>query len=82
MSELDQLTRLCVGLGAPPDQAAIMAAQLFKRCDQLVASRGLTREAAMRQLLTLVTQGSQGQPPPGFEGVAPPTSPPPPSATD
>jgi hypothetical protein len=46
-----------------------MAEQLRKRCDQLVASRGIGRVEAMNYLLHLVTRGAQGEPPPGFEGV-------------
>jgi hypothetical protein len=70
MTELEQLTALCLKLGAPtPAAAATMAEQLRKRCDQLVASRGIGRVEAMNYLLHLVTRGAQGEPPPGFEGV-------------
>jgi hypothetical protein len=70
MSEREQLIRLCTKLGAPtPSAAATMADQLSKRCDQLVARRGMSRVEAMGYLLQLVTKGAQGEAPPGFEGV-------------
>jgi hypothetical protein len=69
-----QLTQLCRKLGAPTaEAAAVMAGQLIKRADQLMVERGLTRVASMQHLLQLVTQGSQGVTPPGFEGGRPPT---------
>lgn len=70
MNEREQLTQLCTKLGAAtPAAAATMADQLIKRCDQLVAQRGISRVEAMGHLLQLVTKGSQGEAPPGFEGV-------------
>lgn len=71
MSEQEQLTALCQGLGASPGQARTMAAQLLKRADQLVAERGLTREAALSHLLDVVVKGRAGEVPPGF-GAPPP----------
>lgn len=71
MTEREQLTLLCTKLGAPTQTAAvIMADQLIKRCDQLAEQRGQSRTEAMAYLLQLVTKGSQGEPPPGFEGVS------------
>jgi len=70
MTERDQLIQLCTKLGAPnAAAAATMADQLLKRCDQLVAQRGISRVEAMSHLLQLVTKGAQGEAPPGFEGV-------------
>lgn len=66
MSELDQITTLCARLGAPPEQAATMARQLLKRADQLSSERGLTREAALAQLLQILVEGRQGNVPPGY----------------
>jgi hypothetical protein len=71
MDELTQLTRLCRNLGATPEQADAMARQLIKRADQLVAERGLTREAAMDHLLRLVMQGRSGEVPPEFQRPKP-----------
>ena len=77
-SELEQLTRLCEQLGAPPAQAATMAAQLLKRAAQLAVERGVTREAALARLLELLVQGRAGNVPPDF---APPPARPGPPAT-
>lgn len=66
MDELAQLTKLCRGLGATPEQADVMARQLIKRADQLVAERGQNREEAMAYLLRLVVQGRQGEVPREF----------------
>lgn len=38
-----------------------MAAQLLKRAAQLVAERGLTREAALAHLLNVVVKGRSGE---------------------
>jgi hypothetical protein len=76
MTEREQLLALCTRLGASPAQATTMTDQLLKRCDQLVAERGLTRVLAMEHLLTLLVRGRSGETAPGFEG----TQPPPPSA--
>lgn len=73
-SEHEQLVAVFVRLGASPAQAGTMARQMTKRCDQWVAERGLDRVTAMGRLLQLVTLGSQGEPPPGFEGVSKPES--------
>lgn len=74
MTELEQLTQLCQQLGAPPVQAATMAAQLLKRVDQLVAERGLTREAALRGLLEVVVKGRAGEVPARFAPDKPPAA--------
>lgn len=66
MSEADQIAVLCERLGAAPEQAATLARQLLKRADQLAAERGVTREAALAQLLQILVEGRQGRLPPGF----------------
>ncbi len=43
-----------------------MAKQLLKRADQLSAERGVTREAALAQLLQILVEGRQGNVPPGY----------------
>jgi hypothetical protein len=71
MDELARLTELCRRLGAPTsEQAETMARQLQKRADQLAQERGLTREAAMQHLLTVLVHGRRGEVPPDF---APPS---------
>jgi hypothetical protein len=66
MTELEQLTQLCEQLGAPRAQAETMAAQLLKRAEQIVATRGGTREEALKRLLDMVVQGRAGKVPPEF----------------
>lgn len=61
MTESEQLIRLCERLGAAPAQAAVMAAQLRKRAEQLSAERGITREAAMKYLLEVLVKGRHGE---------------------
>ena len=60
-TELSRLTELCKKLGSTERQAAVMAAQIQKRADQLSIERGISREEAMSRLLTLVVEGSQGR---------------------
>jgi len=71
VSEIEKITVLCERLGAPPAQAATMAAQLLKRAEQLSAERGIAREAAMAQLLEILIQGRQGNVPPSFKPPEP-----------
>jgi len=66
VSELEQLVQLCGRLGAPPAQAATMAAQLLKRADQLAAERGIPREEALRGLLEVLVKGRAGEVPARF----------------
>jgi hypothetical protein len=66
MDELEQLTRLCLKLGAPPEQADAMARQLMKRADQLAVSRRQSREEVMAYLLRLVVEGRGGGVPKEF----------------
>lgn len=61
MSEIEQLTALCRRLGAGPDQAATMAAQLMKRAEQLALERGIERPAALGYLIELVIKGRKGE---------------------
>jgi hypothetical protein len=72
MTELEQLARLCERLGAPPAQAATMAAQLAKRATQLAAERGITREVALARLLEVVVKGRAGEVPGEFAPPPPP----------
>ena len=70
MSELEQMTELCVRLGANRPQAETMAAQLLKRADQLANDRGIDRVAALKYLVDLVMKGRSGE----VSGQFPPTS--------
>ena len=73
VSDLEKITLLCTRLGAAPDQASTMAAQLLKRADQISVERGVTREAALAQLLEILVQGRQGNVPPAFKPPAGPS---------
>ena len=66
MTEHEQLSRFCEGLGASPAQAQTMAAQLLKRAGQLALERGITREAALQSLLGWVASGRAGEVPAEF----------------
>lgn len=72
MTELEQLTQLCGQLGAPPAQAATMAAQLLKRAEQISVERGITRDAALQSLLEVVIKGRAGEVPARFSPPKPP----------
>jgi hypothetical protein len=61
MTEHEQLVQLCEKMGAPHGQAETMARQLAKRADQLVASRSITRTAAMDYLLQVLIKGRTGE---------------------
>jgi galactokinase len=71
MTELEQLTELCMRLGAAPTQAVVMATQLQKRADQMAAERGVTRVAAMHYLLEAVVKGRQGETLPATAPIRP-----------
>jgi hypothetical protein len=75
VSELETITLLCARLGAPPEQAAVMAKQLLKRADQLSVERRIPRERAMEQLLKILVEGRQGNVPATWQhpDVDPPT---------
>lgn len=63
MTELEQLSGLFRQLGANPDQATTMAAQMLKRADQLAVDRGMDRTMALKYLIELVTKGRSGEAP-------------------
>ena len=74
MTEHEQLTELCRRLGAEPAPAAVMAAQLQKRADQMAAERGVTRVAAMEYLLGVMVKARQGEAPAADAPGRPPLS--------
>ncbi len=67
MDELSKLADCCRKLGAPANQAEIMARQLLKRAGQLAIERKQSRKEAMGYLLRLVTQGRTGEVPKEFQ---------------
>lgn len=58
--------QLCQRLGAPPEQAATMSAQLLKRAGQLAVERGITRELALKGLIEVLVKGRSGEVPENF----------------
>jgi hypothetical protein len=74
MTEQEQLTQLCVRLGAPSAQASTMAAQLLKRADQIAAERGVAREQALKNLLELMIKGRAGEVPASWAARSGPLS--------
>lgn len=66
MNEIAQLSALCLRLGATPEQAPIMAAQLLKRADQLASERGIQRTEALAHLINVVIKGRAGESPGDF----------------
>ncbi|MGH7958665.1 MAG: hypothetical protein ACREH8_16895 [Opitutaceae bacterium] len=74
MTELEQVTEFCQRLGAPPPQAARMAAQLLKRAGQLAVERAITREVALKGLLDVMVKGRAGEVPAQFPPPPPPPS--------
>jgi hypothetical protein len=75
MTELEQMSRLCEQLGAPPAQAKTMATQLLKRAGQIAEERSITRELALKGLLDVLVKGRAGEVPPEFATPRPPTPP-------
>ena len=71
MNEIQQLTEVCVRLGANRAQAEIMAAQLLKRAAQLASERGINREAALGNLVELMIRGRAGEAPAAFAARPP-----------
>jgi hypothetical protein len=71
MTELEQLTQLCETLGAPRQQAAVMAAQLLKRAGQLAEERGIPKETALKGLLEVMIKGRAGEVPAAFQPPSP-----------
>ena len=47
-------------MGATPEQARVLAAQLLKRAQQLAAERGIRIEDALEELLAKVAAGRRG----------------------
>jgi hypothetical protein len=72
VTELEQLTELCMRLGAPAAQASTMAAQVLKRAEQLALERGVTWETALQGLIEVMIKGRAGEVPPRFSSSPPP----------
>jgi hypothetical protein len=63
VSDVEKIAELCIRLGAPSEQAVVMARQLAKRADQISAERQVPREQALAQLLQILVEGRQGNVP-------------------
>lgn len=63
MSErsLEMLTAAFANLGATPEQAPVMAAQLLKRARQVAEERGSSETEALAELLAKVVAGRSGE---------------------
>ena len=57
---VEKITRLFGGLGAPQEQAKVMALQMWKRSAQLAQERDVKQAVALNDLLDLAISGSQG----------------------
>lgn len=57
---LAQLTDALAHLGAAPEAARVMAAQLLKRAQQVAREKDITEEAAFADLLAKVAAGRRG----------------------
>lgn len=55
------LTKAFENLGASPDQAGTMAAQLLKRAQQLSEQENISEESALARLLEKVIAGRRGE---------------------
>ncbi len=58
--DIPTVARLFEGLGAEPQQAEVMAAQLLKRAGQLAEKRGLSKLEATESLIRQVIAARQG----------------------
>lgn len=70
-----ELTAVFENLGAAPQPAQTMAAQLWKRAHQIAAENNRPPDETLRDLLEKVVAGRQGNPPP--QADLPPTQTPP-----
>ena len=55
--ELDELEKVLVAMGCPPEKSREMASQLDKRARQLAERKGRSYEEALTHLLGLMRQG-------------------------
>lgn len=68
-AELETVARLFTGMGAEQSQAEVMARQLLKRAGQLSAERGISKVAAVEQLLKQIVDAREGRAPSTDGGV-------------
>ena len=58
--EVASVARIFINLGAPENQARVMAAQLLKRAGQIAKERGISKVEASETLLKQVIEARQG----------------------
>jgi len=63
MKDGESLEDFFLGLGAPPAQATVLAAQTRKRARQLAEARGIEEAAALATLLEMIAAGRRGETP-------------------
>ena len=68
--EIMDVSRIFQNLGAPEEQAMIMARQLIKRADQIAEEKKTSKIVELRKLLEIATLGAQGQTKPNDEAYS------------
>ncbi|MEC8013589.1 MAG: hypothetical protein VX153_05105 [Verrucomicrobiota bacterium] len=68
--EIKDVSRIFQNLGAPEEQAMIMARQLIKRADQIAEEKNTSKIVELRKLLEIATLGAQGQTKPNDEAYS------------
>lgn len=58
--EIKEVAQLFIQLGATSEQATVMASQLLKRAEQLAHERGISKIAALEDLLKHVVEARRG----------------------
>lgn len=68
--EIMDVSRIFQNLGAPEEQAMIMARQLIKRADQIAEEKKTSKIVELRKLLEIASLGAQGQTKPNDEAYS------------
>ena len=59
-TEMAEIACIFVNLGAPENQAGVMASQLIKRAEQIAQERDISKVEATESLLKQVLEARQG----------------------
>ena len=70
IKEIKDVSRIFQNLGAPEEQAMIMARQLIKRADQIAEEKKTSKIVELRKLLEIASLGAQGQTKPNDEAYS------------
>ena len=68
--EIMDVSLIFQNLGAPEEQAMIMARQLIKRADQIAEEKKTSKIVELRKLLEIASLGAQGQTKPNDEAYS------------